>query len=348
MIDVVIPLYNGSAWIEETITSVLQQSLRPARVIVVDDGSTDDSPAKAAGFSGVEVVANPGKGPNVARNAGLAMSNAPYIAFLDQDDVWHQDHLRYLMDAYEAHPDAGLVLSRAKNFNDGTAASFDLSDRSCEAVDAWDAYPKNVYAGTPGLFLFRRELLVAEGGWPEALCGASDYAITLIMSINRPLIRFAGKTLAYRQHPTSRLAMMCKAGHTDMMQFYTAVNTDLMHRFVSRSQDKAAVEKIRRRGRMSLLLKDMIEAFAGCSLPEFNKTRVQMESLMRSEPRLFRKRLIDQFWRLTQLHLKYKGAYSPSGYSALRRIRKLERITAPWAICRFLLATRLIKRIIVK
>lgn len=346
MIDVVIPLYNGSSWIEETLASVFRQSVRPSRVIVVDDGSTDDSLKKIAGFDSVEVVANTGKGPNVARNTGFAMSNAPYIAFLDQDDVWHENHLQYLMSAYKAYPDAGLVLSRSKIFWDGKTADFDLSDCSYGTVDAWDAYPQHVFADTPGVFLFRREILAAEGGWPEAHCGSTDYSIALFLSINRPLIQFMGKTLARRRHGESRSKTMCRRGQKDWLHHYTVVNADLMQAFASRSMDKTAVEKIRRRHDMFISVKDMVEAFSRRSLPEFNKSRRQLEQLLRNEPERVQKRFIGRFWGLLKRHLKYKGTCSPAGFFVLKTVRTLEQITAPWIVCRFLLATRALKLVL--
>ena len=348
MVDVVIPLYNGSAWIGETLESVLHQSVRPGRVIVVDDGSSDSSNELAAGFDGVEVVANSGKGPNAARNLGLAMSNAAYIAFLDQDDVWHEDHLRHLLHAFERFPDAGTVLSRSKNFTDGSPARFELSDCRCEVVDAWDHYPQNVYAGTPGLFLFRRERLVEEGGWPEAHCGSAEYSISLSLTINQPLIRFMGKTLAHRKHRQSRAKTLNRPGQKDWLEHFVRVNSDLMEAFAARSTDPEAVEKIRRRCRMLILVKQMAEAFCAHSLQDFKANRRRLDELAKEEPAWVHKRFCGRFWGLTKRHMKYQGIYTPARFMFLKAIRCMEPVCACSIVCRFLLATGLLKIVLPK
>src|SRR4051794_18884275 len=96
-IAVITPLYNGARWIESTLRSVLAQSLPAAEVVVVDDGSSDGSTAILQTYSGVTLIKkNPSKGSNTARSFGLSQTSSPVIAFLDQDDIWHPDHLRRL------------------------------------------------------------------------------------------------------------------------------------------------------------------------------------------------------------------------------------------------------------
>ena len=100
-IDVVIPVFNGERYIEEAITSVLSQSSLPKKLIVVYDGSTDntrDIVEKLFQFYEglVETVlySQPNSGLSSARNSGIRLSQAPYIAFLDADDLWSPEKLK--------------------------------------------------------------------------------------------------------------------------------------------------------------------------------------------------------------------------------------------------------------
>jgi glycosyltransferase involved in cell wall biosynthesis len=112
--DIVIALYNKARFIERTIESVLAQNCPDWRLFVVDDGSTDDGPDRVARFTDPRITLirqkNAGVGP--ARNAGIAAGSAPWIAFLDADDLWASDHLAELDKVRRTYPDALLIGTR--------------------------------------------------------------------------------------------------------------------------------------------------------------------------------------------------------------------------------------------
>ena len=92
--SVIIPCFNGSKFIVETLESVVAQTLPPLEIIVIDDGSTDDSAAKAESFgSPVRVIRQRNQGESVARNRGIAEAKGEWIAFLDADDRWEPQKL---------------------------------------------------------------------------------------------------------------------------------------------------------------------------------------------------------------------------------------------------------------
>lgn len=98
-IAVVIPFYNGSAFIERAIRSVEEQSLKAAELVIVNDGSTDEETAKLqaiAGSRGIRVVDRENGGQGAARNTGVAATSSPYVCFLDQDDFFLPNHNRVL------------------------------------------------------------------------------------------------------------------------------------------------------------------------------------------------------------------------------------------------------------
>ena len=88
-VSVVIPCYNAAPWLRETIESVLAQTHPVLEVIVVDDGSTDQSAEIAESFGPcVRVVRQSNQGESIARNNGIDLARGDWIAFIDADDIW--------------------------------------------------------------------------------------------------------------------------------------------------------------------------------------------------------------------------------------------------------------------
>lgn len=111
-ISVIIPNYNYARYISIAIESVLNQSLKPIEIIVVDDGSTDDSVAIAKKYP-VRVIEQPNAGVSAARNTGIKASKGDVFAFLDSDDVWLKEKLE--RQAELLTDEVGLVLSGLGN-----------------------------------------------------------------------------------------------------------------------------------------------------------------------------------------------------------------------------------------
>ncbi|MEJ2409319.1 MAG: glycosyltransferase family A protein [Novosphingobium sp.] len=114
--SVVIPLYNKAAHVATAIESVLAQSLAPSEIIVVNDCSSDGSRAIVSEFHDPRLRlfdrVRPGPGGYAARNLGIREARGDWIAFLDADDVWCQDHLAVLASAITEAPDAGVAATR--------------------------------------------------------------------------------------------------------------------------------------------------------------------------------------------------------------------------------------------
>ncbi|HEX5034971.1 MAG TPA: glycosyltransferase family A protein, partial [bacterium] len=96
-ISVIIPVYNGEAFLTEAIESVLAQSYPNLEILVIDDGSTDRSLELAKSFSGLRCLHQPNSGIAAARNAGIAAAAGSVLAFLDADDAWSDDHFEVLL-----------------------------------------------------------------------------------------------------------------------------------------------------------------------------------------------------------------------------------------------------------
>jgi glycosyltransferase involved in cell wall biosynthesis len=111
MFSVVIPLYNKENLVKRTVASALSQAYSDFELIVVDDGSTDDSASIVAAIDDprLRFISQPNCGPGPARNRGVEASRSEWIAFLDADDIWLADHLEELDSIRRAHPEAGLI-----------------------------------------------------------------------------------------------------------------------------------------------------------------------------------------------------------------------------------------------
>jgi glycosyltransferase involved in cell wall biosynthesis len=109
-VSVIVPVFNGERYLEEALHSAVDQSLPPAEVIVVDDGSTDGSVAIAESFRDpVRCIRQANTGVAGARNRGLSVAGGEFIAFLDHDDVWPHRKLEVQVAALRANPDVGIV-----------------------------------------------------------------------------------------------------------------------------------------------------------------------------------------------------------------------------------------------
>jgi glycosyltransferase involved in cell wall biosynthesis len=110
-ISVIIPVFNGAAFLAEAVASVRAQKIPAGEIIIVDDGSTDDSAAVAAGLGkDVRYVYQPNRGPHAAQNTGLGLARGDVIAFLDADDRWPEDKLSVQLPLLEADPKPAVAL----------------------------------------------------------------------------------------------------------------------------------------------------------------------------------------------------------------------------------------------
>ncbi|MEJ2610102.1 MAG: glycosyltransferase family 2 protein [Candidatus Thiodiazotropha sp.] len=119
-VSIIIPTYNYAQFIKESIDSVLLQTYRDFELLIIDDGSTDDTEEIVTEIrdSRLKYIKIPNGGVSVARNKGLELAQGEYIAFLDADDKWHPEKLELQVRIFNEYPEIGLVFTDFLRFDE--------------------------------------------------------------------------------------------------------------------------------------------------------------------------------------------------------------------------------------
>jgi len=182
-ISIIIPTYNRSKLLTETVDSVLNQSLSDLEVLIVDDGSTDEtrSVVKQIRDKRVRYFYKENKGIGSARNLGLLHCCGEYVSFLDDDDLWPENYLATMVSNLERKPEYGAAYSLFKNFYpDGKIKDAFGSDRF---LSGWltKHYYKKIPCILPSASLFRKNVW-NNFWWDESLSKFEDVEAFLRLS----------------------------------------------------------------------------------------------------------------------------------------------------------------------
>lgn len=210
--SVIIPLYNKECEIKRTVRSVLAQTVKDFELIIIDDGSTDNGPAKVLEFNDprIKLISQENKGVSAARNRGISEAQNELISFLDADDEWAEDYLETIIRLRKKYPDAGLY---ATAYNSKT--SLGLRKIKLRGVPAppWEglipAYFKTVSLGdqpfNASTVTIPKKILNAIGGFKEGENLGEDLDLLGRIAMRHP-IAFSGKIGgAYRCDASNRI-----------------------------------------------------------------------------------------------------------------------------------------------
>lgn len=116
-VSCIVPVYNGERFLAETIESILAQDYRPLEIIVVDDGSQDGSLDVARSFQpDLRLVQQTQAGPSATRNRGIREASGDYLAFLDQDDLWHREKISRQLARFQCRPELSVCWTHVQMF----------------------------------------------------------------------------------------------------------------------------------------------------------------------------------------------------------------------------------------
>ena len=204
-ISAVIPAYNSAKFISRAIESVLAQSRGADEIIVVDDGSTDETVDIVGGFGGkVRLICQPNAGASAARNAGIQATAGNWIAFLDADDQWLPDRLRLGVELLQRNPDLAWI---AGNYLDCLCdqqrrAEHTPQKRCLGLLAGADYFESYFYAwqkyiwGHADTMLIRKDALIKAGLFCTELPMANDIDMWLRVAYLYPKIGFVPQPLA--------------------------------------------------------------------------------------------------------------------------------------------------------
>jgi glycosyltransferase involved in cell wall biosynthesis len=212
LISVIIPCYNQAQFLDEAIESALAQSYRRVEVIVVDDGSTDDTATVAARYPDVRYIHQANRGLAAARNTGIRHSRGGYLAFLDADDLLLPTALARGWDWLRAHPDHAFV---SGHYRFRCAGGVRLAPRLHPAEsDPYGAMLRRNHITMHGSVLYRRAAIIDVDGFDSSLRACEDYDLYLRLARLFPFGRHNGVVAEYRQHGanmTRDAALMLKS-----------------------------------------------------------------------------------------------------------------------------------------
>ena len=192
-VSVVIPAYNVEDCLERAVHSVLAQTRPCQEIIVVDDGSTDDTARLAAEFVGVRVVRQAHAGAAAARNAGVRASSCDLVAFLDADDEWLEDKLMRQLPLHG--PDVVLSFTASNEFGfSGEDRGDTFGDWApVSGADAWKNLLAVNFIATPTV-IARRADLMAAGGFDTSLPVGEDQDMWIRLAL-RGAVDFTRESL---------------------------------------------------------------------------------------------------------------------------------------------------------
>lgn len=189
-ISVIMPVYNAESYVRESVADVLAQTYQNLEIILVDDGSTDNSLAILREFaekdSRIKVIESDNKGPSHARNLGLDHATGELIRFVDADDRIPKESMEKLVEPYQKNENIDLVIGNYtcvpdKNYMTGDLFKNGMVDKK-EFVRDFATYTKSFYFGVPWNKLYRRDLIQKYGFrfdesivWCEDLLFNIDY-----------------------------------------------------------------------------------------------------------------------------------------------------------------------------
>ncbi|HEY9099965.1 MAG TPA: glycosyltransferase [Thiobacillus sp.] len=205
LISVVMPCYNAAPFVEEAITSVMQQSYPHVELIIVDDGSTDESVTIIAELASrhpdrITVLHQTNNGPYNARNQGLTQARGNFIAFLDADDTWHPDALSHLHAAM-SETLADVAYCGWQNVGEAAVNTQPHIPPNYAESDAAALFLQSCPWPINGV-LARRQLIDSLRGFSERLPTAMDYDLWLRMLATQPTVVRVPEVLAYyRRYP---------------------------------------------------------------------------------------------------------------------------------------------------
>ncbi|MBQ9254550.1 MAG: glycosyltransferase family 2 protein [Bacteroidales bacterium] len=208
LFSVIIPLYNKAEYIRQTVETVLRQSFSDFEVIIVNDGSTDNSVEVVNSIKDnrINLYSKENEGVSIARNYGISLSKGEYITFLDADDEWHEDFLKNMHDLIQHYPKNAFYTTATILNREGKHQIITHKKQKGESFEiedyCWDRTFTRINLCAVGSVCIKKELLDGVGGFPVGVKYGEDLdlwlrlaCITKLVYSNKPYFTYNITTL---------------------------------------------------------------------------------------------------------------------------------------------------------
>lgn len=204
LVSVIIPTFNRGWILGEAVQSVIDQTYRPLEIIVVDDGSTDDTQKLLHTFDRqIEVIFQENKGVSAARNTGIRRSRGDLIALLDSDDLWTPDKIQRQVTFFNDHPDAMICQTQEIWVRNGRR----VNPKNKHAKQGGMIFESSLELClvSPSAVMMRPALFDLKGYFDERLPACEDYDLWLRVSATHPI------------HLMEQACTIKRGGHEDQL-----------------------------------------------------------------------------------------------------------------------------------
>jgi glycosyltransferase involved in cell wall biosynthesis len=185
LVSVIIPTFNRAWILLEAIESVLSQTFENYELIVVDDGSTDNTRLLLKACKDIRVVSQENKGVSAARNRGIEAATGDYLAFLDSDDLWLPEKLDLQMAFFKTHPKAMICQTQETWIRNGKRIN--PKKRHRKASGMFFDRSLALCLVSPSAVIIKKELLEDVGQFDEDLPACEDYDLWLRIGARYPM-----------------------------------------------------------------------------------------------------------------------------------------------------------------
>ncbi len=186
LVNVIIPTYNRDWMVKESIDSVLAQDFNDFELIVVDDGSTDNTPEILDSYrQDINVIRQGNRGVSAARNAGIAKASGRFIAFLDSDDLWLPDKLSLQVDFFNSNPSALICQTEEIWIRNNVRINPKIKHKKPSGMIFEPSLALCLVS--PSAVIIKRSLFDEVGLFDETLPACEDYDLWLRISCRHPV-----------------------------------------------------------------------------------------------------------------------------------------------------------------
>lgn len=211
LVSIVIPVYNGGRFLRTALESVLAQDYQPYEIIIVDDGSSDNTAEVARSVPGARYYYQANQGVSAARNKGILAARGEYLAFLDADDIWAPEKLSLQVSLLRSHPEVGYCFTYQKTF----------LEPGIEQMPAWvrkDMMEKEQPGYVPSSLVVRKKVFDTVGLFDPGYETGEDSDWFFRARDSGIALSILPETLLYKRIHNSNLSSQVKKSHSYLLR----------------------------------------------------------------------------------------------------------------------------------